>query len=92
MRRIRSIPPSIALTECSTAGARIKDFENFHKFSSIVIAWLGLGPLVDIAISTALVRHLRKIQTGFSDTDDMLSKITRSKRLPNSTVSPQMLI
>lgn len=64
-------------TQPPPAGTIVSDFRQFHKFSAVVIAWLVLAVVTDLAISFALVRYLRQSQTGFAATDDLLSKLTR---------------
>lgn len=43
------------------------------------IAWLVLAPVTDLTIATALVYFLRSSRTGFQDTDDVLTRLTRRK-------------
>ncbi|KAF8317353.1 hypothetical protein DL93DRAFT_2165615 [Clavulina sp. PMI_390] len=63
----------------SIACGIVKDFVNYHKFKSIVIAWLVLAPITDIVIAVSLVFFLQRHKTGFAVTDDLVAKITRGQ-------------
>jgi len=59
------------------AGSIVQEFRRFHEFRSVVIVWLVLAPVTDMAISGTLVAFLRTGRTGFAATDNILSKLTR---------------
>ncbi|KZT09390.1 uncharacterized protein LAESUDRAFT_748519 [Laetiporus sulphureus 93-53] len=61
----------------SIAVGMIPEFTHFQQFEVIVIIWLAFSAVADSAITTALVWHLRKHRTGFSQTDDIVNKIIR---------------
>ncbi|KAF8311864.1 hypothetical protein DL93DRAFT_2082799 [Clavulina sp. PMI_390] len=61
----------------SIACGIVQDFSDFHKFKSIVIAWLVLAPVTDFVITLSLVVFLQRHKTGFAVTDDLVAKITR---------------
>ncbi|PCH39978.1 hypothetical protein WOLCODRAFT_150029 [Wolfiporia cocos MD-104 SS10] len=61
----------------SIAVGMFPEFTHFQRFEVIVIIWLAFSAVADSAITAALVWHLRKHKTGFSQTDDIVNKIIR---------------
>lgn len=55
----------------------IPEFVHFQRFEVIVIIWLAFSAVADSSITAALVWHLRKHKTGFSQTDDIVNRIIR---------------
>lgn len=52
-------------------------FAEFQNFQVIVILWLGFAALTDLLITGSLVFTLNKSRTGFTATDDVISKLIR---------------
>ncbi|KAF9516834.1 hypothetical protein BS47DRAFT_608345 [Hydnum rufescens UP504] len=57
--------------------AIVKDFLKFQEFKSVVIVWLSLSALTDVIIALTMVQYLRSHRTGFSSTEDILTKLVR---------------
>lgn len=52
-------------------------FSEFHKFQVVVIIWLACAAVADMIITTALVVTLNKSRTGFTATDDVITRLIR---------------
>ncbi|EIN09264.1 hypothetical protein PUNSTDRAFT_67542 [Punctularia strigosozonata HHB-11173 SS5] len=76
--RLRCVP-CVAVGGLATAIACgiVTQFQEFHKFQSVVIVWLVGAAVADVAIAIALVSHLRTHRTGFVATDDIITRLTR---------------
>ncbi|CAE6438538.1 unnamed protein product [Rhizoctonia solani] len=62
----------------STIGAFIvQDFARFQELKVAVITWLGLSALTDIVITCTLSWYLHTHRTGFSKTDDIITRLVR---------------
>ncbi|KAI0693966.1 hypothetical protein BC835DRAFT_1415596 [Cytidiella melzeri] len=61
----------------SIACGIVPEFIHFQNFKVIVIIWLAFSATADTVITCALVWHLRKHRTGFTNTDDVVNKIIR---------------
>ncbi|CAE6489037.1 unnamed protein product [Rhizoctonia solani] len=62
----------------STIGAFIvQDFARFQELKAAVITWLGLSALTDIVITCILSWYLHTHRTGFSKTDDIITRLVR---------------
>ncbi|UZJ53242.1 hypothetical protein CBS101457_002562 [Exobasidium rhododendri] len=62
----------------STVGVVIvREFAQFQKFQSAVIIWLAGAAIADAIITISLIVTLHKARTGFSQTDDIISKLIR---------------
>ncbi|PWN28356.1 hypothetical protein BDZ90DRAFT_250814 [Jaminaea rosea] len=55
----------------------VKTFSEFQKFQVVVILWLACAALADMIITVALVWTLRKSRTGFTATDDVITRLIR---------------
>jgi len=55
----------------------VKEFLRFQEFRVVVIIWLGLSALTDITITGILSWYLHSHRTGFTSTDDIISKLIR---------------
>ncbi|KAF8746417.1 hypothetical protein RHS02_00971, partial [Rhizoctonia solani] len=63
----------------STIGAFIvQDFARFQELKAAVITWLGLSALTDVVITCILSWYLHTHRTGFSKTDDIITRLVRS--------------
>ncbi|OCH87970.1 hypothetical protein OBBRIDRAFT_759000 [Obba rivulosa] len=83
-----SIPAVVLIVICSLfqffgglgtaiAVGMIPEFVQFQRFKAIVIVWLAFSSIADVAITFALVWHLRKHKTGFAATDDIVNRVIR---------------
>jgi hypothetical protein len=54
------------------------------EFKSVVIVWLSLSALTDVIIALTMVQYLRSHRTGFSSTEDILTKLVRCPYLRRS--------
>ncbi|GAB1520650.1 hypothetical protein RhiTH_003733 [Rhizoctonia solani] len=62
----------------STIGAFIvQDFARFQELKAAVITWLGLSALTDVVITCILSWYLHTHRTGFSKTDDIITRLVR---------------
>lgn len=62
----------------STIGASIVvDFDRFQELKAAVITWLGLSALTDVVITIILSWYLHTHRTGFSQTDDIITRLVR---------------
>lgn len=62
----------------TTVGVEIVvEFAKFQKFQVAVIIWLACAAVADGIITTALILTLNKSRTGFSQTDDVITKLIR---------------
>lgn len=62
----------------STIGVEIViNFAEFQKFQVVVILWLACAALADTMITIALVWTLNKSRTGFTATDDVITRLIR---------------
>ncbi|CAE6359496.1 unnamed protein product [Rhizoctonia solani] len=62
----------------STIGAFIvRDFARFQELKVAVITWLGLSALTDVVITCILSWYLHTHRTGFSKTDDVITRLVR---------------
>jgi hypothetical protein len=62
----------------STVGVVIvREFALFQKFQVSVIIWLAGAAIADAIITASLIITLHKARTGFSQTDDIISKLIR---------------
>lgn len=62
----------------TTIGVEIvQSFALFQKFQVVVILWLACAAIADIIITTSLVWTLQKSRTGFSATDDVITRLIR---------------
>lgn len=53
-------------------------YAQFHRFQVVVIVWLACAALADTIITIALVWTLQKSRTGFTATDDVITRLIRS--------------
>jgi len=72
-----SIVSGLGGVATSIAIGIVPNFLEFQRFKAPVIVWLVSSALVDVTITGFLTWHLRKHRTGFTHTDDVLSKIIR---------------
>ncbi|KAG9094729.1 hypothetical protein FRC07_011263 [Ceratobasidium sp. 392] len=62
----------------STIGASIVvDFNRFQELKVAVITWLGLSAVTDVVITCILSWYLHTHRTGFSKTDDIITRLVR---------------
>ncbi|KAG8738991.1 hypothetical protein FRC10_006276 [Ceratobasidium sp. 414] len=62
----------------STIGASIvRDFNRFQELKAAVITWLGLSAITDVVITCILSWYLHTHRTGFSKTDDIITRLVR---------------
>ncbi|CAO1631380.1 unnamed protein product [Sympodiomycopsis kandeliae] len=62
----------------TTIGVQIVvNFAEFQKFQVVVILWLACAALADLIITVALVWTLNKSRTGFTATDDVITRLIR---------------
>jgi hypothetical protein len=62
----------------TTIGVEIvREFAKFQKFQVAVIIWLACAAVADGIITTGLIMTLNKSRTGFTQTDDVISKLIR---------------
>lgn len=52
-------------------------FAEFQKFQVVVILWLACAALADMIITVSLVWTLQKSRTGFTATDDVITRLIR---------------
>jgi len=55
----------------------VRDFALFQKFQVAVIIWLAGAAVADAIITVSLIITLHKARTGFSQTDDIITKLIR---------------
>jgi hypothetical protein len=55
----------------------VRNFSEFHKFQVAVIIWLAGAATADAIITVSLIVTLHKARTGFTQTDDIISKLIR---------------
>ncbi|CAE6432853.1 unnamed protein product [Rhizoctonia solani] len=55
----------------------VKDFGRFQELRPPVIIWLALSALTDIVITSILSWYLHTHRTGFSKTDDVITRLVR---------------
>ncbi|KAF8324562.1 uncharacterized protein EI90DRAFT_2325060 [Cantharellus anzutake] len=55
----------------------VKDFYRFQSFRSVVIVWLTLSAVTDIAIAAIMVEYLRTHRTGIQKTEDAITRLVR---------------
>jgi len=55
----------------------VKEFLRFQEFRVVVIIWLVLSAVTDIAITGILSWYLHSHRTGFSSTNDIISRLIR---------------
>lgn len=55
----------------------VREFAQFQKFQVAVIVWLAGAAIADAIITVSLIVTLHKARTGFSQTDDIISKLIR---------------
>lgn len=62
----------------STIGVEIViQFAEFQRFQVVVVLWLACAALADMIITVALVWTLQKSRTGFTATDDVITRLIR---------------
>lgn len=55
----------------------VLDFTQFQKFQVVVILWLACAAVADMIITVALIWTLQKSRTGFTATDDIITRLIR---------------
>lgn len=55
----------------------VREFALFQKFQVAVILWLAGAAVADAIITISLIVTLHKARTGFSQTDDIITKLIR---------------
>lgn len=55
----------------------VRQYAQFHKFQVAVAVWLAGAAIADAIITVSLIITLHKARTGFSQTDDIISKLIR---------------
>jgi len=55
----------------------VRDFTRAREFQATVIVWLVFSAVTDSAITSILCWYLHKHRTGFSKTDDIITRVVR---------------
>ncbi|KAF8593643.1 hypothetical protein BDV93DRAFT_221658 [Ceratobasidium sp. AG-I] len=62
----------------TTIGAWIVvDFAKFQTLKPPIIIWLSTSAAIDVAVASILSWHLHRNRTGFSKTDDIITRLIR---------------
>ncbi|CUA72559.1 hypothetical protein RSOLAG22IIIB_10114 [Rhizoctonia solani] len=59
-------------------GFMVKDFTRYHELTTVVIVWLVSSVVTDTVITSILTWYLYTHRTGFSRTDDIISRLARN--------------
>ncbi|CAE6465356.1 unnamed protein product [Rhizoctonia solani] len=62
----------------SIGGFILNEFERFHQLKVPVIVWLVSSVVTDTVITSILIWYLHTHRTGYSKTDDRISRIVRN--------------
>ena len=69
----------------------VKEFKNFQSFQSIVIIWLSLSAVTDVAIAVTMVIYLRGHRTGMAQSEDIVTRLIRCELFSDSGVRQHFL-
>ncbi|KAF8607052.1 hypothetical protein BDV93DRAFT_414462, partial [Ceratobasidium sp. AG-I] len=62
----------------TTVGAWIVvDFAKFQLVKPPIVVWLTMSAVIDVAVTSILSWHLHRNRTGFSKTDDLITRLIR---------------
>ncbi|KAB5592809.1 hypothetical protein CTheo_3729 [Ceratobasidium theobromae] len=61
----------------TVGGFVVKDFARFRELKVPVTVWLGTGTVTDVLITGVLIWYLHTHRTGYSKTDDVITKLIR---------------
>jgi hypothetical protein len=56
----------------------VRKFAEFQKFESTVIIWLACTAAADVVVTISLITTLRRAKTGFTKTDDIITRLIRN--------------
>ncbi|KAH7337103.1 hypothetical protein B0J17DRAFT_454199 [Rhizoctonia solani] len=59
-------------------GFIVKEFDRYHELTPVVIVWLVASVVTDTIITCILTWYLVTHRTGYSKTDDIISRLVRS--------------
>ncbi|CAE6527109.1 unnamed protein product [Rhizoctonia solani] len=59
-------------------GFIVKEFDRYHELTPVVIVWLVSSVVTDTVITCILTWYLITHRTGYSKTDDIISRLVRS--------------